>query len=50
MVLRKDEGSCQVINDSESKIVVLSAMSGTQMLLVQIAETLYAKRIRKPAN
>lgn len=37
----------RLIIDSESKIVVLSAMSGTTNTLVQLAETLYAKKNSK---
>jgi aspartate kinase len=37
----------ELINNSESKIVVLSAMSGTTNALVQIAEALYSKKNSK---
>jgi aspartate kinase len=37
----------ELINKSESKIVVLSAMSGTTNALVQIAESLYSKKNSK---
>ena len=39
--------AARLINSSESKIVVLSAMSGTTNALVQIAETLYSKKNSK---
>jgi aspartate kinase len=39
-----------LVNNSESKIVVLSAMSGTTNALVQIAEALYSKKNSKASQ
>ena len=39
-----------LINDNETKIVILSAMSGTTNALVQIAEALYSKKNSKASQ